>query len=266
MRGSSGDFGSRARIRVLGERAMDASGSSQSNREYYNRFAAGYEKHRGVNDPGGYHELLDELEAEFVQKFGRGGSVLEVGCGTGLVLERIARFAGHATGIDVSEGMLERARARGLDVHQGSALQLPFPDASFDVTCSFKVLAHIPEINQVLIEMARVTKPGGMVLAEFYNPYSLRGLIKRFGPALKVAPDAREHDVYVRFDSPKAAELLTPPGCELTDARGVRILVPFAAVMRAPAAARMFRAAERALCDTPARKLAGFYIAAYRKR
>ncbi len=89
---------------------MDASGSSQSNREYYNRFAAGYEKHRGINDPGGYHELLDELEAEFVQKHGRGGKILEVGCGTGLVLERLARFAGAATGIDVSEGMLEKPK------------------------------------------------------------------------------------------------------------------------------------------------------------
>ncbi len=114
--------------------------------------------------------------------------------------------------------------------------------------------------------MARVTKPGGMVLAEFYNPHSLRGLIKRFGPALKIAPDAREHDVFVRFDSPRAAVALTPPGCELADARGVRILVPFAAAMRAPGAARLFRIAERALCDTPARNFAGFYIAGYRKR
>jgi ubiquinone/menaquinone biosynthesis C-methylase UbiE len=245
---------------------MDASGSSQSNREYYNRFAAGYEKHRGVNDPGGYHELLDELEAEFVQKYGRGGRVLEVGCGTGLVLERLARFAGEAIGIDVSDGMLEKAKSRGLNVRQGSALDLPFETSSFDVTCSFKVLAHIPEITKVLSEMARVTKPGGVVLAEFYNPYSLRGLIKRFGPALKVAPDAREHDVFVRFDSPRAALAMTPDGCELIDARGVRILVPFAAAMRAPGAAQLFRTAERLLCDTPARNVAGFYIAAYRKR
>lgn len=245
---------------------MDASGSSQSNREYYNRFAANYENHRGTNDPGGYHALLDELEADFVEKYGRGGNILEVGCGTGLVLERLARFAHHAVGIDVSEGMLEKAKARGLDVRQGSALDLPFEDASFDLTCSFKVLAHIPEITRVLSEMARVTKPGGMILAEFYNPYSLRGLIKRFGPALKVAPDAREHDVFVRFDSPKAAQALTPQGCNFVDARGVRILVPFAKAMRAPGAARLFRTAERVLCDTKARNLAGFYIAAYRKR
>jgi SAM-dependent methyltransferase len=143
---------------------------------------------------------------------------------------------------------------------------LPFEDNSFDVSCSFKVLAHIPEITQVLSEMVRVTKPGGVVLAEFYNPYSLRGLIKRFGPALSVAPDAHEHDVFVRFDPPQTVAKMTPEGCDLVDARGVRILVPFAAAMRVPGASWLFRTAERALCDTMARNVAGFYIAAYRKR
>lgn len=245
---------------------MDASGSLESNRDYYDRFSAQYEKHRGVNDPGGYHDLLDELEAGFVAKYGAGMDVLEVGCGTGLVLSRIASVARSAKGVDLSEGMLAKARERGLDVVQGSALALPFPDNRFDVSCSFKVLAHIPDIEQALGEMARVTRPGGVVLAEFYNPYSLRGLLKQFGPALRVAPGTKEHDVYLRFDSPGEAKRLTPKGCDWVDARGVRILVPFAKAMQPRLARWAFKAAERALCDTPARRLAGFYIAAYRKR
>lgn len=245
---------------------MDASGSLESNRDYYDRFSTEYEKHRGLNDPGGYHELLDELEAGFVAKYGTGLDVLEVGCGTGLVLQRIAAFARSAKGVDLSEGMLTKARDRGLDVVQGSALGLPFADGQFDVTCSFKVLAHIPDIRTALGEMARVTRPGGVVLAEFYNPYSLRGLIKRFGPALAVAADAKEHDVFLRFDSPAEAKRLTPPGCDWVDARGVRIVVPFARAMRPKLARWAFRTAERALCDTAASQLAGFYIAAYRKR
>lgn len=168
--------------------------------------------------------------------------------------------------IDLSEGMLAKARERGLDVVQGSALALPFANDQFDVTCSFKVLAHIPEIDEALAEMARVTRPGGVILAEFYNPYSLRGLLKRFGPALRVAPDAKEHDVYLRFDSPEQTKRLTPPGCDWVDARGVRILVPFARAMQPKVARWAFRTAERALCDSAARRFAGFYIAAYRKR
>src|SRR5512142_1404585 len=155
---------------------MDPSGSHQANREYYDSFSERYEAHRGTNDPGGYHELLDHLEAEFVERFGRDRDVLEVGCGTGLILSRIATFTRSARGVDLSPGMLEKARARGLDVLEGSATELPFPDEQFDVTCSFKVLAHVPDISRALAEMARVTRPHGTIVAEFYNPHSIRGL------------------------------------------------------------------------------------------
>jgi len=221
---------------------MDASGSRDANREYYDAFSADYERERGKNDPGGYHELLDELEAGYVRRFGQGRDVLEVGCGTGLVLLRIREFARQARGVDLSPGMLEKAKQRGLDVKLGSATELPFEANQFDVTCSFKVLA------------------------EFYNPFSLRGLAKRIGPAGKIADGANEHDVFTRFDSPARAKQLTPPGCVLVGARGVRITIPSASLMKNPLGRRLFRAAELALCDSPLRRWAGFYVAAYEKR
>jgi ubiquinone/menaquinone biosynthesis C-methylase UbiE len=245
---------------------MDASGSHDANRQYYDAFSADYEKKRGQNDPGGYHELLDELEAGYVQRFGQGRDVLEVGCGTGLILQRVQKFARRAHGVDLSPGMLEKAKARGLEVTLASATALPFADNQFDVTCSFKVLAHVPEIEKALAEMARVTRPGGTVLAEFYNPYSLRGLAKRLGPAGKIAEGANEHDVFTRFDSPARARRLTPPGCVLVGARGVRITIPSAKVMNSGLGRWLFRAAEHALCDSPLKRFAGFYVAAYEKR
>src|SRR5690606_7344623 len=147
--------------------------------------------------------------------FGTGKDVLEVGCGTGLVLRRIARFAKSAKGVDLSPGMLERARERGLDVIEGSATALPFEKDSFDVTCSFKVLAHVPEIDLALSERARVTRPGGVILAEFYNPHSIRGLVKRFGPAGRIAPGAHEKQVFTRFDSPLDVARMLPEGCSI---------------------------------------------------
>ncbi len=245
---------------------MDASGSRDANREYYDAFSTEYERERGRNDPGGYHELLDELEAGYVRRFGQGRDVLEVGCGTGLVLLRIREFARLARGVDLSPGMLEKAKARGLDVTLGAATELPFEANQFDVTCSFKVLAHVPEIEKALSEMARVTRPGGTVLAEFYNPFSLRGLAKRLGPAGKIAAGANEHDVYTRFDSPARARQLTPPGCIFVGARGVRITIPSAKLMKSRLWRRLFRAAEHVLCDSPFKRLAGFYVAAYEKR
>jgi ubiquinone/menaquinone biosynthesis C-methylase UbiE len=245
---------------------MDASGSQDSNRNYYDAFAKGYENQRGSNDPGGYHELLDELESEFVRRFGAGLDVLEVGCGTGLVLSRIARFARRAEGVDLSPGMLAHAEKRGLSVREGSATALPFPDASFDVTCSFKVLAHVPEIERALSEMARVTRPGGFILAEFYNPNSIRGLLRRFGPKGAIAAGAHEGNVYTRFDSPANVAKLLPPGCEIVASRGVRIVTPTAHAFRLPGLASALRATERALCDSALSAFGGFWIAAISKR
>jgi ubiquinone/menaquinone biosynthesis C-methylase UbiE len=244
----------------------DASGSQNSNRAYYDAFSERYEEHRGDADPHGYHALLDELEADFVEPYGANRDVLEVGCGTGLVLQRIAQFARRATGIDLSPGMLARARERGLDVVEGSATQLPFESASFDVTCSFKVLAHIPEVKLALREMARVTRPGGHVIAEFYNPNSIRGLLKRFGPAGSVAKNTDERHVYVRFDSPADVASATPPDCRLVASRGIRIVTPTASVMRVPMVGRLLRAAEWALCDSPLKTLGGFWVAALEKQ
>jgi ubiquinone/menaquinone biosynthesis C-methylase UbiE len=244
---------------------MDASGSHDSNRNYYDTFSETYENHRGENDPGGYHELLDELETEFVRRFAHGREVLEVGCGTGLVLRRIQGFASKARGVDLSPGMLAKARERGLDVLEGSATELPFEDSSFDVTCSFKVLAHVPDIERALSEMVRVTRPGGTVLAEFYNPYSFRGLLKRLGPAGRIGGSATEDSVYTRFHSPFEIGRLLPSGARVVDARGVRIATPSARVMRVPVLREVFRGAERLLCDSPLRVFGGFYIAAIRR-
>lgn len=244
---------------------MDASGSHDSNRRYYDAFAARYEARRGENDPGGYHELLDELETEFVRRFAENRSVLEVGCGTGLLLRRIAGFASATQGVDLSPGMLEKARERGLSVVEGSATELPFPDASFDATCSFKVLAHVPQIREALREMARVTRPGGHVIAEFYNPFSLRGLVKRFGPAGRIAKGTREHHVYTRFDSPLQVRGLVPDNCRIVASRGVRIATPTAHVMKTRVGRMLFTGAERMLCDSPLRVFAGFYVVALEK-
>jgi ubiquinone/menaquinone biosynthesis C-methylase UbiE len=233
---------------------------------YYDEFSAGYEKLRGINDPGGYHELVDDLEVDFASRYAAGGDLLEVGCGTGLLLQRLCQIAKSARGIDLSPGMLEKARARGLDVEKGSVLELPYPDASFDVTCSFKVLAHVENIERALSEMIRVTRPTGVVLAEFYNPLSLRGLVKRLGPAGAISENTTERAVFTRFDSPFRVKKLLPVGWEIVASRGVRIVTPAAFTMRVPWLRSALRASEWALADSPLSIFGGFWIAAIARR
>ena len=235
-------------------------------RAYYDEFSRRYDDRRGGREPGGYHDLIDDLEVDLVERYGGERDILEVGCGTGLLLERIARFARSARGVDLSPGMLARARERGLDVSEASATDLPFEAASFDVACSFKVLAHVERIERALSEMARVVRPGGIVIAEFYNPFSLRGLVKRLGPARAISDATDESAVYTRFDSPWAVERLLPEGTRLVASRGVRIVTPAAGAMRVPVLGAALSRLEWALCDTPARYFGGFWIAVIQKR
>jgi ubiquinone/menaquinone biosynthesis C-methylase UbiE len=244
---------------------MNPGTSEADNRSYYDEFAERYEAARRPNDPHGYHALVDDLEVELVRRHGEGRDVLEVGCGTGLLLERFASFARRAEGVDLSPGMLERARARGLAVREASATALPHDDASFDVACSFKVLAHVPDIERALAEMARVTRPGGVVLAEFYNPWSLRALAKRFAPPGAVSARLDESAVYTRFDAPPRARALCPPGCRFEGSRGIRIVTPAAAALRLPGLGPLLKRGERALCDSPLSTFGGFWVAIYRK-
>jgi SAM-dependent methyltransferase len=157
--------------------------------------------------------------------------------------------------------MLEKARARGLVAREGSVTSLPFPDASFDVVGSFKVLAHVPEIGLALREMVRVARPGGIVLAEVYNWLSLRWLAKRLGPAGRISASRKESDVYTRFDSPWVVPKLVPPRARLVGARGVRIVTPVAGALRWPVVGRALARAERALADSRFAIFGGFYIA-----
>lgn len=247
--------------------AASSTGSSQdeASRAYYDEFSTHYEDRRAGHVPEGYHELLDQLESDYVRRFGEGKDVLEVGCGTGLVLTRIRDFARSAKGVDLSPGMLDKARARGLDVQEASATKLPFADDSFDVTCSFKVLAHVPDIELALSEMARVTKPGGVILAELYNPWSFRGLLRLLGPVKSIGKTKKESDVFTRFDSPRQARRLTPPGTSFVGARGIRIVSPTAGVVDHPKIGPYFFRAEKALADSALKAFAGFYVATYRK-
>lgn len=235
-------------------------------RSYYDAFSRHYDDERGGRRKGGYHDLLDDLEVGLVERWARDRDVLEVGCGTGLLLERFARFARRAEGVDLSPGMLAHARARGLDVREGSATALPYPDDSFDVVCSFKVLAHVEDIDRAIAEMFRVTRPGGVVIAEFYNRASLRAVAKRIAGARAIADGKDESSVFVRLDSVDEMVARFPRDAERVDARGIRIVTPAAFALRVPVLRDAVRFAEHALADGPLKRFAGFYALVYRKR
>ncbi|MGN6360720.1 MAG: methyltransferase domain-containing protein [Thermomicrobiales bacterium] len=105
-----------------------------------------------------------------------GQTVLEVGCGSGVFLPLLAREVGpqgRVVGLDHAPAFVAEARARvaaaGLagvvTVEAGDAYHLPFPDAAFDAAHCERVLMHLDDPGAALREMARVVRPGGVVVA-----------------------------------------------------------------------------------------------------
>ena len=101
-----------------------------------------------------------------------GESVLDVGCGTGLLLELLAQAVdktGQAFGIDTSDDMLGFARHRCIDLpqvklQQGGVENLKFSDNSFDAIACTQVLLYVDDVKLALAEMHRVLKPGGRLV------------------------------------------------------------------------------------------------------
>jgi SAM-dependent methyltransferase len=116
---------------------------------------------------GVVRRLIEEAELR------PGETVLEVGCGTGVLDRWLARHTGranHIIGIDISRYVLREAtalaRQAGLEglveFREGSAEALPFPENSFDVVMSSTVIQRV-DADRMLREMVRITKPGGRV-------------------------------------------------------------------------------------------------------
>jgi len=90
--------------------------------------------------------------------------ILDAGCGSGRNIVDLARH-GVVTGVELSGTSVELARARATgEVVEGSVMDMPFDDASFDLTVSLDVIEHLEDDVGALRELRRVTKPGGALL------------------------------------------------------------------------------------------------------
>jgi SAM-dependent methyltransferase len=110
---------------------------------------------------------------------GEGDLVLDAGCGNGRPLALFGARGCHAVGVDLSLGMARTTGHRLVTV--GDVQRLPFPDATFDAAAAFMMLYHVPHHESAVLELRRVVKPGGVVVATTAskdNQAELRAMIE----------------------------------------------------------------------------------------
>lgn len=180
----------------------------------YSRWAPVYDKTFGAVTNIGRRRAVDYVNAQDVKR------VLEVGVGTGLALP-FYRPELFVTGVDFSEDMLAKARARvereKLDhvqqLKQMDARALEFPDESFDAVAAMHILSVVPEPERVMAEMTRVCKPGGLVVItnHFARDRGMLAQIERFS--------ARFADLLGWHSDFEIATVLGQPGLEVIEQR-----------------------------------------------
>lgn len=215
---------------------------------YYDEYGSRYDDERNSL----YHQVIREAELSTILPYVKEKDVLEIGCGTGMILEKVRNLANSACGIDASEGMLVKAKNKGLNVRCNNATSIDYPSNSFDVIYSFKVLAHIPEIEKALSEMARLIRPEGRCILEFYNPYSIKCINNML--------QGSKRKVYTRYDSSRRVKMLMGKYFHICSVECIRIAIPCAAVIRGKRSIRIFNWVENALKKTPMRHFAGYTV------
>lgn len=91
------------------------------------------------------------------------GRLLDIGAGSGWLVEHMNKLGWHAEGLDFDSKSVEAARQRGLKFHQGSLYQQQFPDACFDAITMSHCIEHFHDPLAWLIEVRRILRPGGQL-------------------------------------------------------------------------------------------------------
>lgn len=159
-----------------------------------------------------------------------GTTALDVGCGGGLLAEEFATAGFAVTGIDPSPNSIATAQRHaernrlGIAYTVGSAEDLPYPDAHFDVVYCCDVLEHVRDLPKAMAEIGRVLKPGGVFYFDTINRTFLSKLIviklwQEWRSTALVQPGLHVHEMFI---TPKElTALCTANGMQMRQLRGM---------------------------------------------
>ncbi len=148
----------------------------------------------------------------------RNDTLLDMGCGTGIIALALAPWVDKIEGIDYSSKMVERAKANckyvdKIALQQGDIRSLPFPAEMFDKILGYSILQYLStgeELSQTLEEAYRVLKPGGKAyFADNPNGAKKEDFLVAVGKALSNDPQHKE----TTFQNIRQSQWFSPPAC-----------------------------------------------------
>ncbi|MFM5913177.1 MAG: ArsR/SmtB family transcription factor [Chakrabartia godavariana] len=178
------------------------------------RYFAGHAEH--WDSLRSLHVPESEVESAMRALLGEGslGTLVDIGTGTGRIIELLSGHADHAIGIDrspemlrVARGKLTAAMAGGWELRQGDIMALPLEDGAGDTVVLHQVLHYLPAPEPAIAEVARLVKPGGRLLIVDFAPHSHEEL--------------RTQDAHARlgFSDEQMAQWFGAAGLELAEVR-----------------------------------------------
>jgi SAM-dependent methyltransferase len=176
---------------------------------------------------GRYSQLLSAQLADLAS-IRHGQRVLDVGCGTGALTDELVERLGPGAvaAVDPSEPFVAATRSRhpGVEVRQAAAERLPFPDRVFDAALAQLVVHFMPDPVAGLVEMARVTRLGGVVAASVWDHAGGRGPLRLFwGPARSLDPDVDDESRLPGTREGELAALFESAGLRDIEARALSV-------------------------------------------
>ena len=177
----------------------------------------------------------EPLAARFVElaEVRAGQRVLDVGCGPGGLTTQLVDLlgAGAVSAVDPSPPFVAALRARlpGVDVRTAVAESLPFPDGTFDLVLAQLVVHFMADPVAGLSEMARVTRPGGVVAACVWDHAGANGPLATFWRAVHdIDPQARDESKLAGVREGHLAELCGAAHLKDIESSSLTVTVPFA--------------------------------------
>lgn len=144
-------------------------------RDAYQKMALAYDAFSAAFQENVVYPELLALMQKYLGKL-EGKRIMDIGCGSGRLIELLNAKGAQACGIDVTPAFVALAGARGVDVVEASLHALPYPDETFDCAVSNYAFNYLPWEGQRLglLEQYRVLKPGGLMLFTYMHPSLMR--------------------------------------------------------------------------------------------